>query len=248
MKNLSLWNKLEELKSDQYVWEDLTYELSADTPHWHGFQPMGMKILFDYPAAPMRVHEIISPGQYGTHVDVPIHFDPKGRAMNEITLREMVYPLCVIDKSEACWKNNDYALTVDDVLEWEKAYGRIPEGSFVALRSDWYKRPGSNLDNRDQDGNAHYPGWDLETVKWIVAERNIGSLGHETADTDPAARQADIGFAAEDYILRTDRIQIELLKNLDKVPPVGAVIFCVFPCLKGGTGFPTRCFAIYPKE
>ena len=73
-------------------------------------------------------------------------------------------------------------------------------------------------------------------------------MGHETPDSDPACRQAQIGFAAEDYILKQDKIQIELLCNLDKVPPVGAVIFCTFPKLKGGTGFPARCFAICPSE
>ena len=57
-----------------------------------------------------------------------------------------------------------------------------------------------------------------------------------------------IGFAAEDYILKQDKIQIELLCDLDKVPPVGAVIFCTFPKLKGGAGFPARCFAICPAE
>ena len=248
MKNLSLWNTLEELKSDKYVWQELTHELSADTPHWHGFQPMGMDVMFDYPAAPMRVHEFKMPGQYGTHADVPLHFDPEGRGMSEITLRELAYPLCVIDKSETCATDHDYALSIADILAWEETYGKIPAGAFVAFRSDWYKRPNSNLDNRDADGNAHYPGWTVDAVKWLVEERNIGSIGHETADTDPAALQADIGFAAEDYILRTDRIQVELLKNLDLVPPVGAVIFCVFPCLKNGTGFPTRAFAIYPKD
>ena len=73
-------------------------------------------------------------------------------------------------------------------------------------------------------------------------------MGHETPDSDPASRQARIGLAAEDYILKPATIQIELLCNLDKVPPVGAVIFCTFPKLKGGTGFPARCFAICPAE
>ncbi len=100
----------------------------------------------------------------------------------------------------------------------------------------------------DAEGNAHYPGWDLETVKWLCAERSIGSIGHETPDTNPACRQRDIGFAAEDYILRQDKTQVELLCNLDKVPPAGAIIFCMFPKLKGGTGFPARCFAVCPAE
>ena len=29
---------------------------------------------------------------------------------------------------------------VGDVLEWEGRHGRIPEGSVVMVRSDWYKR------------------------------------------------------------------------------------------------------------
>lgn len=247
MANLTLWDQLKELKSGKYVWVDLTHEFSADTPHWHGFEPLGARILFDFPAAPMKVHEYTFPGQYGTHVDVPSHFDPDGRDASEILITEFAYPLCVVDKSDACKENADYALTIDDILEWEKTHGRVPEGAFVAFRSDWYKRTAATFDNRDADGNAHYPGWDLETVKWLVAERNIGSIGHETSDTDPAVRQPDIGFAAEDYILRQDKIQIELLAHLDEVPPVGAIIFCTFPKLKGGTGFPARCFAIYPK-
>ena len=245
MADLSLWVQLEELKT-KYKWVELTHELSPETPHWHGFQPLAAKELFNYPAAPMRVYEYTHAGQYGTHADVPIHFDPDGRDMSEITLEEFAYPLCVIDKSEAVKKNPDYALTIDDVLAWEKVNGKIPEGAFVAFRSDWCKRPNNDFDNRDAEGNAHYTGWDLETVKWLVAERKIGSIGHESSDTDPAVRQSEIGFAAEDYILRQNKIQMELLCNLDQLPPTGSIIFCVFPKLKGGTGYPTRAFAIAP--
>lgn len=43
-------------------------------------------------------------------------------------------------------------------MKWEEEYGKIPEGAFVAFRSDWYKK--ENLDNNDAEGNPHYPGWD----------------------------------------------------------------------------------------
>jgi kynurenine formamidase len=169
--------------------------------------------------------------------------------MSEIELKEFAYPLCVIDKSEAAKKDPDYAITVDDVLEWEKVNGIIPEGAFVAFRTDWAKIHPDSLDNKDADGNAHYPGWDLETIKWLVEKRNIGSIGHETSDTDPAVRvAAGNNFAGEAYILQQDKIQMELLCNLDQLPPTGAVIFCVFPKLKGGTGYPTRAFAIAPLD
>jgi kynurenine formamidase len=248
MVDTTLWRILSEWKSPRYKWVDLTHELSPETPHWYGFQPLGVRNLFDFDQASMKVFEYTVPGQYGTHVDVPSHFDPNGRTQSEIRVDEFAYPLCVIDKSAECAANNDYALTIDNVREWEKAYGVIPEGSFVAFRSDWYKRPAAEFENKDADGCAHYPGWDLETVRWLCAERKIGAMGHETPDSDPACRQAQTGFAAEDYILRQDKIQIELLCNLDRVPPVGAVIFCTFPKLRGGTGFPARCFAICPAE
>jgi kynurenine formamidase len=246
-KSYALWDQLRDLK-DGYKWVDLTHVLSPETPHWYGFQPLGGKKLFDFDAAPMKVFEYTVAGQYGTHADVPGHFDPNGRLMHEIRVDEFAYPLCVVDKSAAVAANNDYALTKEDVLEWEALHGQVPEGAFVAFRSDWSKRSASEYDNKDADGGAHYPGWDLDCVKWLSDVRHVGAIGHETSDTDPANRQAEIGFAAEDYILRQDKLNVEVMCNLDQVPPAGSIIFVVFPRLKDGTGFPTRCFAICPKE
>lgn len=248
MANLELWEQLKNLKSLKYKWIDLTHEMSIETPHWRGFNQMQSQVLFDFEQAPMKVFEYTFPGQYGTHVDAPSHFDPNGRSIEKISVHEFAYPLCVIDKSKEVMKNNDYALTIEDILDWEKIHGDIPEGAFVAFRSDWSKRSASEYDNKDTDGNAHYPGWEFDTVKWLVKQRKVGAIGHETSDTDPACVQPEIGFAAEDYILRKDRFQIELMKNLDQVPPVGAIIFCTFPKIKKGTGFPARCFAICPNE
>ena len=128
-------------------------------------------------------------------------------------------------------------------------YGRIPEGAFVAFRSDWYKKP--NLDNPDENGVPHYPGWDKAAIQWLVEERNIGAIGHEPADTDPGfvtTKEGAYPYPGEQYILQVDRIQIEVMRNLDQVPPVGSLIVIGFPKLKDGTGFPTRCFAICPVD
>ena len=75
----------------------------------------------------MGVYQYTHPGQYGTHVDAPIHFDPKGRTLAEIRPDEMVYPLVVVDKSKEVENNKDYVLTVDDLKAWEAQNGRIPE-------------------------------------------------------------------------------------------------------------------------
>ena len=256
MANLALWDIVNDLKSPKYKWVDLTHELSPETPHWFGFAPLESKLLFNYEEgtpedqlAPMRCFQVTVASQYGTHVDVPRHFFGNGRPMNEIQVQELVYPLVVVDKSEACAANPDFMLTIDDLKAWEAEHGQIPAGSFVAFRSDWHKK--ANLDNPDENGVPHYPGWDINAIKWLVEERNIGAIGHEPADTDPGfitTKEGAYPYPAEQYILQVDRIQIEVMRNLDQLPPVGSLIVCAFPKLKDGVGFPARCFAIAPVE
>ena len=256
MSNLALWDQLKEAKSEKYKWVDLTHELSPETPHWYGFSPLQADLLFDYvdgtpedKMAPMRCYQYSVASQYGTHVDAPRHFWGNGRPMNEITVRELVFPLVVIDKSAECAADPDFILRIEDVQKWEEEYGRIPEGAFVAFRSDWYKK--SNLDNPDESGQPHYPGWDKATIQWLVENRNIGAIGHEPADTDPAVvttKPDAYPYPGEQYILEVDRFQIEVMRNLDQVPPVGSIIVCAFPKLKDGVGFPARCFAVCPVD
>ncbi|MBP3231239.1 MAG: cyclase family protein [Anaerovibrio sp.] len=256
MANTTLWNLVSDLKSPKYKWVDLTHELSPETPHWYGFNPLQQDLLFDYvdgtpedKLAPMRCYQYSVASQYGTHVDAPIHFHADGRSLSEIGVNELVFPLVVIDKSAECAANNDFILTVDDIKDWEKQYGKIPEGAFVAFRSDWHKK--ANLDNPDENGVPHYPGWDTAAIKWLVEERNIGAIGHEPADTDPGfvtTKEGAYPYPGERYILSVDRFQIEVMRNLDQLPPTGAIIITAFPRLKNAVGFPARAFAIAPVD
>lgn len=256
MSTNKLWELAKELKGPGYKWVDLTHELSEKTPHWFGFKPFEKALLFDYVPgtpddmmAPMRCFQYSVASQYGTHVDVPRHFFGDGRALEKIGVQEMVYPLVVIDKHKECEENPDFLLTIKDIEEWEATYGRIPENAFVAFRSDWYKK--IDLEFPDENGQPHYPGWDIELIKWLVAERNIGAIGHEPADTDPGfitTKEGAYPYPGEQCILQLDRIQIEVMAHLDEVPPTGAIIVCAFPKITDGVGSPARCFAIFPAE
>lgn len=86
-----------------------------------------------------------------------------------------------------------------------------------------------------------------KAVEFLIKERKILGIGHETFDTDPPQKKEQYPFKAEVCILKNDIYQIELMANLDKIPARGSVIFCIFPKQEGGTGFPVRCFAICPK-
>lgn len=256
MANTKLWDFLEELKGPKYRFVDLTHELSPETPHWFGFEPLKNDLLFSYEEgtdpdklAPMKVFQVSVATQYGTHVDAPKHFHGDGRTLAEFEPEELVFPLVVIDKSKECAENPDYQLTVDDIKAFEAENGRIPEGAFVAFRSDWYKK--ADLENKDENGQPHYPGWSLDAIKFLVEERNIGSIGHEPADTDPATittKEDAYPYPGEQYILSVDRFQIEVMRNLDQVPATGSLIVTAFPKMKDGVGYPARAFAIVPVE
>jgi kynurenine formamidase len=165
--------------------------------------------------------------------------------LDQIDVKEMILPLVVIDVHERVAKNMDYAVTMEDVKAWEARHGLIPEGSFVALRTDWSKRwPDDNaMLNKDSAGE-HFPSWSMPVLKYLYEERKITASGHEMSDN--ASSSIDPEMAMERYVLSTNHYQIELLANLDQVPEFGALIVATFPKPKNGTGFPARVFAILP--
>lgn len=246
MSNHQLW---EQLAGWQQTcrWVDLTHELSPDTPHWVGWPALQVASKVKLDESIFSADAYTTVGQYGTHVDAPSHMVKGGRSLEQIQLAEMILPLCVIDKCEAVGHNPDYVLTVADLEEWEAQHGTIPAGAFVVFHSGWSKRPADQMDNLDAAGNRHFPGWSLESVDFLCTQRNIGGIGHETSDTEAPITSGDTSYQVEYAILAHDRIQVELLRNIDQCPATGAIVFCTFPKVQGATGFPARCFALCPK-
>jgi kynurenine formamidase len=232
-------------------WVDLTHSFAPGIPHWYGFPDEQRETLFHYDdgvgsiGSGIFIHRYSHVGQWGTHVDPPAHFVIGTRMLDQIDVKEMILPLVVIDIHEKVAKNIDYAVTIEDVKAWEARHGMIPEGSFVALRTDWSKRwPDSNaMMNKDSAGE-HFPSWSIPVLKYLYEERKIMASGHETSDNAPSSRDPELSI--ERYVLSTNHYQIELLTNLDQVPEFGALIVATFPKPKNGSGFPARVFAILP--
>lgn len=246
MSKTPLWDMLNTWKNSCH-WVDLSYEMSPDTPHWVGFETMKIVTTLDLDTSPFSCHTYSTVGQFGTHVDVAAHMHKGGRTLESLDIEKMILPLCVLDLTDACTRDPDYEVSVDDITDWEQKHGRIPPGSFVAFQSGWSLRAPADMDNLDADGNRHFPGWSLQALQFLVEERDIAAIGHDTSDTEAPVSSRVTNYGIERYILAQDRFQVELLVNLEKCPPAGAVIFCTFPKIKGGTGFPCRCFALCPR-
>jgi kynurenine formamidase len=233
---------------------DLTHAFEPGIPHWKGFPDEKRETMFWYDpgvgslGSGFYAQYYSHVGQWGTHVDPPAHFVKGLRTVDQVDVKEMILPLVVIDVHEKAAKNPDYTITMGDVKAWEVKHGPIPEGAFVAMRTDWSRRwPDMALmQNMDAEGVAHYPGWSLEVLKYLYGVRKITASGHEPTDTDPGVATSKGDYSLETYILRQNRYQIELLTNLDKVPEAGALVVVSFPKPKGGSGFPARVFAILP--
>lgn len=231
------------------TWVDLTHSFGPESPHFPEFQPAKFKTIATH-ADGYYVKQYTFPGQYGTHIDPPVHFyKDDERYVEDLQLKDLVLPLVVIDCSEKTAANPDYSLTVEDIKNWEKKNGSIPEGAFVALRTDWGRRWPSQVkfENKDTNGQNHYPGWSLEALKYIYEVRHATANGHETFDTDAAVNQQN-GLIGEYYVLSHGHYQVELLDNLDRVPSTGAVVFISVAKPENAPGFPVRVFAVFDES
>ena len=242
-----LWEQLEQLKTA--TWVDLTHTFDETIPCFSEFERAKVSTLFNVADDGFYVQNWNIVTQYGTHIDAPIHFVEKTRYLHEIDLKELVLPLVVLDFSQEVAADADFILTRDHIKQWETEHGSIEPGTFVAFRSDWSKRwPDiEHFENKDAEGQLHLPGWGLDALQYLLEDRQVKSIGHETFDTDASVDVAKNGdIVGERYVLGQDTFQLELLTNLDQLPTRGAIIYAISPKPNKAPGFPVRAFAIKP--
>lgn len=230
---------------------ELSHRLEEGMPSGpSGDEPPTIGTFRGHPDGTAAINRYNFPGQWGTHVDPPVHFVEGLRNLEDIALSEMILPLIVIDVHSKVEENPDYQVTMEDVKAWEEIHGLVPEGTFVALRTDWHKRwPSTDrMRNRDFEQVSHSPGWSRPVIDYLVLERNVTAIGHETLDTDPGFRAGSGNWPLQRYYMGLDKYQIENMKNLDQVPQKGATIVSTWPLVEDGSGFPARVFAIVPNE
>ncbi len=225
---------------------DLTHAFGPDTPVWSGFGQARMSLAIDPKThQPYTIekdgfratyYEMV--GQYGTHIDPPAHFAKDGITMDKIPLKEMILPLVVFDATPYFAADPNHAFSVTDLRAWEEQNGRVPGRAFAALRTDMSKEFEKDPEKFKR---TPFPGWSLEAVKFLVEERGITAIGHESMDADTTEN-----IATETYLLTSGHYQIEVMANLDRVPAKGALIVVSWPKVKDGLGFPARAFAILP--
>ncbi|MBO9999825.1 MAG: cyclase family protein [Cyanobacteria bacterium SID2] len=241
------------LKSAKYV--DLTHAFSPTSPVWPGFG----NATFQPTRAGVNMPDYIDTGeeytyadhgfiatayhlptdQYGTQLDPPAHWDEYGATISDLPATYTVRPLVVIDIHEQVSRDPGYHATVADIRAWETKHGRIPDGSVVMIRSDWYEK----WTDVERFNRKPFPGVSLEALKFLHLEREILFHGHEPLDTDTTPN-----LEGEYWLLHNHYSQAEGVANLDRVPEAGALVAIGFAKPEGGTGGYARYIAICPPD
>lgn len=252
---------LEKLVTDLAAGElrvvDLTQTLSPDFPSLQLPPQFGQ--VWAFKMERISHYDEAGPGWYwnnfscgehtGTHFDAPVHWvtgrDHAQNSVDTIDVKNFIAPAVVIDATAEVAANEDWNLTVEFLQSWEAKHGRIPAGAWVLLRTDWSKRadPVAFLNLRD-DG-AHTPGPTQAAVEWLIHERQVHGFGVETINTDAGQSYAwPLPYPCHTLMHGANRYGLQCLKNLDQLPPTGAVIISAPLKIQAGSGSPLRVLAL----
>jgi len=180
----------------------------------------------------------------GTHMDVPGHFVPGGRLSPEITPRELIAPIVVVDISNKARSDPNAMVEVDDLRTFERRHGRIPKGALVAGDSGWAEKVDDPAAFKGGPAfpNYNFPGWSEEAALWLVEKRDVTGIGIDTLSLDPGNSAT---FPVHVNFLATDRYGIENLAGLDRIPPRGATAYVGLIPWEEGSGGPCRVIAAW---
>lgn len=257
---MTLLNQLiAELAAGRLTVVDLTQPLGPATPVI-GLPPMfasspgvSMDVISRFDErGPAWYWNTIRMGEHtGTHFDAPIHWitgkDLPNNATDTIPASKFVGPACVVDVTSEVAQNEDFLLMPEHVASWEEMHGRIPAGAWVLLRTGWSTRTTAESFLNVREDGPHSPGFHQSTSLLLAKERDVLGVGVETVGTDAGqAGRFDPPFPNHGIMHGAGKFGLASLRNLDKLPPTGAIVIAAPLKLVNGSGSPLRVLAVAP--
>jgi len=222
---------------------DLTHTMSPAFPTFFGTPGIELQRQFSFKKDGFNLYWWRIVEHAGTHLDAPIHFSEAGITADQIPARDLVVPLAVVDVAAKAAANPNYLVTREDLMAWESANGRLPDGCCVAMHAGWAKfaEDESKFTGRDIAGALHFPGFAPEAAQWMLQERRVAGIAVDTLSLDNGASK---DFKVHYTWLPSGRWGLECVANLDQVPARGATLVVGLPKVKDATGGQTRLLAL----
>lgn len=232
---------------------DMTYPLDEAAIFWPTAKPFSLtKVAWGISEVGWwyASNEFSASEHGGTHADAPVHFAAGGRTIDQIPLEEWIGPAVKIEVTAKCNTDRDYLLTEDDLRSWEKANRRIPDGSWVIMYTGIGTRHypdrkmvlGTEKTGKEALPELSFPGFSAESVEFLLKERKIRGIAIDTPSID-RGRSAD--FKVHQVLCAADKLALENIANLDRLPVKGATLYVIPALIREGTGAPARVFATF---
>ena len=231
---------------------DLTHSFDAQTIAWPT-EKIGFELKQNFKGVTKSgffyfSNTFCSPEHSGTHLDAPMHFGERSWTSSDIPVERYVGKAVVIDISRQSNINPDYALTQDDLKEWETRNGLIPKDAIVLLRTGWSARWPDKKSYLGDDtpgdvSKLHFPSYSAEAVSFLVSQRGVKMIGVDTASIDIGQSQ---DFKVHRIVGAANVPALENLSDLDRLPETGATLIALPMKIGKGSGAPTRVIAFIP--
>ena len=134
-------------------------------------------------------------------------------------------------------------MTRDDIVKFEKEFGKIPDHACVMMYSGWEKHLTDSLFvGLDDQQIKHYPGFSNDAIKFLVKERNIAGIGVDVLSFDPGI---DENYTGHKTLFEAGKWGVECVANLNKIPKTGATVIVAAPKVGKATGGFSRIIAVW---
>lgn len=221
---------------------DLGHPLSESDPSWSGEKSFGWTAIANVETDGVGMGKFFSDEHFGTHLDAPAHFAKKGWTVDRIPVDRLVAAGVCISIEARVQENEDYRLSLEDVKAFEAEHGRIPEGAVVLVATGWDKRwPDARRYMNERHGIKHFPGIAVEAASFLATKRKVAGIGIDTPSVDYGPSTE---FETHSTTMPQNVYHVENAAHLTRLPAEGFTVVVAPINLKGGSGGPTRVFAL----
>lgn len=222
---------------------DLTHAMTPQFPTFDGKPGIELQKAADFRKDGYNLYRWMLNEHSGTHLDAPLHFSDDGLTADQIAADALVVPLAVVDIAAKAAANPDYQLGRDDLAQWERRHGRLPDNCCVAMHAGWARHVDdpAKYHGRDAAGVMHFPGIAPDAVAWLIKQRRVAGIAVDTLSLDHGASK---DFRTHLLWLPAGRWGLENVANLDRVPASGATLMVGLAKVRGASGGPARLFAL----
>ncbi len=220
---------------------DLSHRITPNIPLWPGDPPVEFEEVATLENDGYYLRRFSMGEHSGTHMNAPNSFHAAGIGIDDYRPESLVRAAVVIDVRARTLDNPDYVIGIQDVLTWERRYGRIPQGAVVMFYTGWqaFWNDPVRFFNEDAEG-LHFPGVGADTTAFLLEKRRISGVGIDTHGVDPGQDEA---YATNTLVLARNGIILENLTNLHQLPPRGTTLVIGILRLEKGSGSPVSVMA-----